>query len=146
MSEAIIIELSVASGVDHTFTTWTSGIDRWWPADHTVSGDPAAQIVLESHAGGRIFEREPDGTEHEWGRIERFEPPHELAYTWWLGSAPAAATNVRITFAPEAEGTAIRIEHTGWERLGADALGRRGANLAGWEGLIPHVTSLLAGH
>lgn len=145
MSEPIVIELSVSSGPEHTFATWTSGIDRWWPADHTVSGAASARVVLEPRAGGRIFERERDGTEHEWGRVERCDPPHELAYTWWLGAAEAGSTDVRITFAPDGDGTAIRIEHSGWERLGAGAAPRRRANLAGWNGLLPHIRRLLAG-
>lgn len=46
---------------------------------------------------------------------------------------------LRITFAADArDGTAVSIEHRGWERLGARGPERRQQNQRGWSGLLPH--------
>ena len=36
--EPIRLTLELACSVEHAFTVWTSKIDSWWPADHTVTG------------------------------------------------------------------------------------------------------------
>ena len=43
-------------------------------------------VTFESRPGGRIFERTPEGVEHDWGEILAWEPPHRLAYRWHLGT------------------------------------------------------------
>ena len=60
---------------EHAFTTWTTRIGSWWPADHTVSRSEDAAVVLQAGVGGRIYERTVDGREHDWGEITAWEPP-----------------------------------------------------------------------
>ena len=138
---ALTLELDLACPADHAFTVWTTRIGSWWPADHTVSGRPE-QIVLQGHVGGRIFERTGAGVEHDWGRVTAWEPPTRLAYTWHIGGAPEAATDVEIRFRPHGDGASrIAITHTGWERLGAAADVGRDRNRHGWTTLLPHFTA-----
>ena len=59
---------------------WTERIAAWWPADHTASGEPNLQVVLEGRIGGRIFERTAAGAEHDWGEVVAWEPPHRFVY------------------------------------------------------------------
>jgi hypothetical protein len=139
MSEPLVLSFDVECSAAHAFTTWTARIDAWWPSDHTVSGDSAAQIVLEPGIGGRIFERAPDGREHEWGQVVRWDPPTDLAYLWHLGGTSESATHVAIHFlAVGAQTTRVEIEHTGWERLRPDGDTWRDRNQAGWATLLPH--------
>jgi hypothetical protein len=70
-------------------------------------------VTFEPRPDGRIYERTPDGTEHDWGEVLAWEPPNRLAYLWHLGT------------------------HRGWERLGPDAAAWRERNLGGWSGLLP---------
>ena len=42
-----------------------------------------------------------------------------------------------MTFTPAGDGTAVAIEHRGWERLGAVAEERRERNRRGWGGVTP---------
>jgi hypothetical protein len=69
MIEPIHLEFEVDCPAEHAFQVWTGRIARWWPADHTVSGEPEATVVLEGRAGGRIYERTAAGTEHDWGEV-----------------------------------------------------------------------------
>lgn len=142
MTEPLSLTFEVACAAEHAFAIWTSRIDSWWPADHTVTGQADAVVVLEARLGGRIFERTPDGTEHEWGEVTRWEPPHRLSYLWHLRRDRADATDVDIRFVPAGEKhTVIEIEHRGWERLGADADVWRDRNRIGWTTLLPHFTA-----
>jgi uncharacterized protein YndB with AHSA1/START domain len=138
MTEPLHLSFDVACTPEHAFATWTQRLDTWWPADHTVSGDAAARVILEGHPGGRIFERAPDGREHDWGRVLRWAPPTDLVYSWHLGGAPETATHVAIRFVGLGDTrTRVEIEHTGWEGLGADAPLWRNRNQAGWDSLLP---------
>jgi uncharacterized protein YndB with AHSA1/START domain len=96
-------------------------------------------VVLEGRIGGRIFERTTAGTEHDWGRVTEWRPPTRLAYRWHLGTAPATATDVAISFTRVGEDvTRVEIEHGGWERLGNDGDALRERNQAGWGSVLPH--------
>lgn len=139
MIEPIRLAFDVDCPVEHAFETWTGRIGQWWPLDHTVSAEPGLTVVLEGRLGGRIFERETGGREHDWGEVTIWEPPTRLAYTWHLNRDRSDATQVEIHFV--AQGgmvTRIEIEHRDWERLGAEAEAWRGRNLGGWSTLLPH--------
>ena len=70
-----------------------------------MSGDPE-EVVLESGAGGRIYERTAAGERHEWGEVTVWEPPRRLAYLWHIGRARDTATEVEITFVGEGDDAA----------------------------------------
>lgn len=146
MIEPIRISFEVDCAAEHAFEVWTSRIDRWWPADHTVSGDHGATVVLERRAGGRIFERTPAGIEHEWGEVTIWEPPTRLGYLWHLRRDRADATEVEIQFIDRGDATTrVEIEHRGWEVLGAEGEGWRGRNRGGWATLLPHFVAAAGG-
>jgi len=136
--EPLRTSFAVARPPDQVFRTWTANFAQWWPSSHSVSGEPDVQIVLEPRLGGKIYERTAAGFTHEWGEITLWDPPHRLGYLWYLRRDRADATDVEITFRPQAAGTQVEIEHRGWERLGANGPGWREANKAGWSGLLPH--------
>jgi uncharacterized protein YndB with AHSA1/START domain len=139
VTEPLRFSFEVGCPVAHAFAVWTSGISTWWPADHTVSGQPGLHVVLEERVGGRVFERTADGTEHDWGEVTAWEPPSRLAYRWFLRADRADATDVEIRFtASGADGTRVDIEHAGWERLGARGPAWRERNTGGWTTLLPH--------
>jgi uncharacterized protein YndB with AHSA1/START domain len=138
MTEPLVITFEVQCVSEHAFEVWTTRITTWWPADHSISGQPEA-IVLEPRVGGRLYERSVDGTEHDWGEVTHWEPPRRLAYRWHLGRDPQSATTVDIRFEDLGPTRArVVIKHQGWERLGADAEHWRDRNRVGWETLLPH--------
>jgi hypothetical protein len=137
--EPLRLSFVVECSAEHAFRVWTARIDAWWPADHTVTGDAEAAVVLEERVGGRIYERGPDGTEHDWGEITVWEPPTRLGYLWHLRRDRSDATDVEIRFIEQADGTTlVDISHDGWERLGIEGRPWRERNLAGWQTLVPH--------
>jgi uncharacterized protein YndB with AHSA1/START domain len=115
--EPLVVEFEVGVSPAEAFEVWTRRCSVWWPAAHTVSGDPAA-ITFESRPGGRIVERGRDGAEHDWGRVLDWEPPGRLRYRWHLFFDPSEATEVELTFTAVPTGTAVRLEQRGWEGLG----------------------------
>lgn len=142
-SDVLRIDFDVACPVEDAFAIWTERIGTWWPADHSISGDPAA-VVLEGRVGGRIFERTRQGEEFDWGVITGWRPPDRLSYRWHLGSGPEAATDVEIRFiAVDGATTKVAIEQSGWERLGDAGAELQRRNHAGWESLVPHVRAAL---
>ncbi len=145
MTEPLRISFDVECPAHHAFAVWTAGIATWWPADHTVSGQAGLTVVMDDGVGGRIYERTPDGTEHDWGEVTAWDPPDRLAYLWHLRRDRTDATEVEIRFlALDAGRTRIEIEHRGWERLGRAAGQWREQNRAGWESLLPHYQAATA--
>jgi uncharacterized protein YndB with AHSA1/START domain len=146
VTEPLRIGFDVACPASRAFDLWTSRIDTWWPRDHTVTGRDDLEIVLERRVGGRIYERTPDGQEHDWGRITAWEPPTALRYSWHLGGDPSQATEVEIRFADAGgEATRVEIAHAGWERLGERANAWRARNRRGWETLLPNYEAAVRG-
>ena len=115
------LEFRVECSPQHAFDVWANRASLWWPRDHTASGDSLAAFTYEPRVGGRIFERADDGTEHDWGEVLAWEPPQRLVYLWHMGAERADATEVEVSFSASGEATLVKILHSGWERLGAEA-------------------------
>jgi Domain of unknown function (DUF6817)/Activator of Hsp90 ATPase homolog 1-like protein len=138
VTEPLRLSFDVECPAEHAFRMWTAEIGRWWPADHSVSGEAGLAVVLEPWVGGRIFERTAGGTEHDWGEVTVWEPPRRLGYLWHLRRDRADATEVDVTFVANGSHTRVEIEHRGWERLGAQGPEWREATRGGWATLLPH--------
>jgi Activator of Hsp90 ATPase homolog 1-like protein len=137
--DPIRIEFDVACDPDHAFSTWATRIDTWWPRSHSVTAEKDLEVVLEGRVGGRIFERTASGAEHDWGEVTIWEPPVRLGYLWHLRRDRADATDVEVRFIAAGDGiTRVEIEHSGWERLGAEGESWRDRNRGGWGSLLPH--------
>jgi hypothetical protein len=144
--EPLRFSFEVACPADHAWDVWTSRIGAWWPSDHTSSGRDDLEIVLEGWVGGRLFEREPEGHETDWGEITVWDPPSRLAYLWHLRRDRADATEVEIRFRTMGrERTRVEIEHRGWEQLGAGGQTWRDRNRGGWTTLLPHYVAAASG-
>jgi uncharacterized protein YndB with AHSA1/START domain len=147
VTDPLTLSFDVTCPPERAFALWTDRIDTWWPADHTVTGRDDLTVVLEPGVGGRIYERTPEGDVHEWGEVTLWEPPDRLGYLWHLRRDRSDATEVSVRFASRGgDGTRVEIEHTGWERLGAEGATWRGRNELGWRSLLPHYVSAVTGH
>jgi uncharacterized protein YndB with AHSA1/START domain len=140
MQPPLELAFTVACPPEHAFSVWAERTSLWWPKGHSVSADPGLSVTFEPRPGGRIFERTPAGDEHDWGEVLEWDPPWRLAYRWHLRQDRADATRVEISFAPAAEGTAVTIVHSDWQRLG-----QRERNEQGWGGLLPQYVAACTG-
>ncbi|HXQ66449.1 MAG TPA: SRPBCC family protein [Alphaproteobacteria bacterium] len=128
---------------EHAFKVFTSY--SWWPKEHSLfRGNPKQKsVVIEPRVGGRWYEKGEDGRECDWGKVLAWEPPGRLLLAWQINGKfeydPSAATEVEITFAPEASGmTRVNLEHRYFERFGETGAALRAGvdDPAGWSGLL----------
>ena len=119
---------------ERAFTVFTEEYGTWWPPDHHIGESYPEDVIMELREGGRWFERAPDGTECDWGRVLAYEPPERLVLAWHLGPDfrydpdPALATEIEVRYIPEGDGqTRVDLEHRGLEVHGERAESMRGA-------------------
>jgi uncharacterized protein YndB with AHSA1/START domain len=129
--------VTVSAPVERAFEVFTAEIATWWPLrTHAVDTERSESVVMESHVGGRLYERTPSGEEHLWGTIVAWEPPSRIVYSWHPGRGAETAQEVEVTFAPEGDGTHVGIRHSGWEKLG-DRIEEAVASYdEGWDAVI----------
>lgn len=142
MTDPLVVEFEIRAAPAEAFAIWTERIGTWWPNGHTLSGDPEA-IAFEPRAGGRIYERAPDGTEHEWGEVIEWDPPRRLRCWWHLFFTRDEATELEISFAPILGGTRVTIRQSGWKRLGDAGPPRRERTRSVWTEMAELVRSHL---
>ncbi len=126
--------ITVRQSVEDAFHIFTDQIGSWWPLQsHSRSGGEAVSCGIDGAVGGDLFEVLADGTRLTWGEVLAWEPPRRLAFTWQLSRTPEQAQNVEVTFAATETGTRVELTHSGWERLGAEAMEVRAGYDSGWE-------------
>jgi uncharacterized protein YndB with AHSA1/START domain len=122
------------------FRLFTEHIDRWWPvevfsraADEQYGDDVKVErVVFEPRPGGRLYELTSEGVEGVWADVLEFEPPSRIVLAWKPNDRPEPPTEVEIDFEPDGDGTIVRLEHRGWDRLGARAAEARDGHDGGW--------------
>ncbi len=123
------------------FRLFTEHIDRWWPvevfsraADEQYGdGVKVERVVFEQRAGGRLYEVTSEGSEGVWAEVLTFEPPSRIVLAWKPNDRPEPPTEVEINFEADGDGTAVRLEHRGWEELGDRAAEAREGHGGGWK-------------
>jgi uncharacterized protein YndB with AHSA1/START domain len=85
--------------------------ERWWPKDHTWSGDPT-NLSLTPQAGGCFCERW-DGGSSEHGRIVQVRDERLLRFVGALGPLQDLAVTgvLTVTLAPDGGGTAAVVTY-----------------------------------
>jgi uncharacterized protein YndB with AHSA1/START domain len=127
------VSVAVAVPPDVAFDLFTNHIDQWWrrgPAFRHFT-QPGGLIRLESGVGGRVFESvgdtDTDERVFEVGRIEVWEPPSRLVFTWKNATfAESDRSEVEVTFAATSRGTLVTVTHRGWAALRPDHPARHG--------------------
>lgn len=132
--EPVRLSLDLACSVDHAFEVYTSQMASWWPFDsHSVSGVKTADAVFEARVGGRIYEVDTDGKEHDWGKVAECKPPHHLLYSWHPGrDAKEGTTEVEVKFVETKTGCHMELTHRGFELYGERAEVIRDNYVGGW--------------
>jgi uncharacterized protein YndB with AHSA1/START domain len=142
--EPLRIVFDVDAEPDQAFWVWTQRASMWWPPSHTAANRRGTSLIFEPAPGGRVFERDPDGKEVDWGSVLVWEPPERLVYDWHIFSDACDATEVEVRFVAKGNGTTrVELEHRGWDAFGDGAI-RRERNQGQWHRLIPTYAQALA--
>jgi DNA-binding transcriptional ArsR family regulator len=143
--DALVKVITVPGEPAVVFELFTGRMGEWWPLEtHSVGEEDAIGVRVEPGVGGRVIETTRDGAEHEWARIQEWEPGRRLAMDWYPGLPTSQATHLEITFRQTAEGTEMTLVHDGWEARGPDADRMRQSYETGWDlvlGRIPGATA-----
>lgn len=138
--QAARAEVVVDASPEEAFAIFTDEIGLWWRRDTAYWNDPerGLSIRIEPGVGGRFIEvyDVETGTGFEVGRVTTWEPGRRLALSWTqVGWPEGVATEVEVTFEPVTDGTLVRLEQTGFERV-PEAARFIGGYAAGWKEVL----------
>ena len=140
MTAVAAAEVLVDATPAEAFAIFTDDIGLWWRRDTPYWNDRerGLSVRIEPYVGGRFIEVYDLDTQEgfEVGRVTTWEPGRRFALTWTqVGWPEGSATDVEVTFEPVGDGTRVRLEQTGFERVpGAEAF--VGGYDSGWKELL----------
>lgn len=120
--QAVRAEVVVEASPEEAFAIFTDEIGLWWRRDTPYWNDRGRGLTIriEPGVGGRFLEvwDLESGAGFEVGRVTVWEPGVRFAFTWTqLGWPAEVSTDVEVSFEPLEDGTLVRIEQTGFERV-----------------------------
>jgi uncharacterized protein YndB with AHSA1/START domain len=138
--QAARAEVVVEASPDEAFQIFTDEIGLWWRRDTPYWNDRerGLSVRVEPGVGGRFLEiwDLETGTGFEVGRVTVWEPGVRLAFNWTqLGWPQGVSTDVEVSFEPAEEGTLVRVEQSGFERV-PDAERYLAGYDAGWKEVL----------
>lgn len=132
--EPVRKKLTVPVPMDRAFAVFTQKIGSWWPHEtHSTGKEHTETVIIEGEVGGRLYEVIDDGTEHDWGAVLVWDPPHQVTLSWFVERGSEIYTEVDVTFEATDDGTVISLEHRNWERLGQPGIELREQYNDGWD-------------
>jgi uncharacterized protein YndB with AHSA1/START domain len=141
--EPVVKRMQVKIPIGEAFRLFTQGMGEWWPLEtHSIAADTyaghvqAEGVVFEDREGGRIYERMSDGSEGTWGYVITWDPPTRVVFSWKPSLTEGPFTEVEVRFISFEGGTEVELEHRGWDRFGAEAVGRRDGYDSGWAWIL----------
>jgi uncharacterized protein YndB with AHSA1/START domain len=137
-------EVVVNASAQRAFDVFTEQLASWWPYDtHRLGGVEVETVVMEPNEGGRLYQRNVDGSDCDWGHVRVWEPPTRLVFTWEISADfnpdPNITAEVEVRFVAESPSrTRVELEHRNLEAFGERAPEMREAfdSGGGWGGLL----------
>ena len=133
--------ITVKTDAAKAFSVFTGRMGRWWPRAYSIGTSPIKDVIVESRAGGRWFERGEDGSECAWGKVIAWNPPSNVVLAWQINGEwkydPDLVTELEVKFtAVGAKETRVDFEHRNLDALGAAAEAVRAQLDSGWPALL----------
>jgi uncharacterized protein YndB with AHSA1/START domain len=133
--------IEVKAPIGRAFDVFAGRMGDWWHKEHSIAkGTTQADVVIEPREGGRWYEKGADGSEHPWGRVLEWEPPHRLSLAWQLTREfqydPTFETLVEVKFEERDGMTIVHFEHRDLERMGEAAVEMLEGMDGGWGMLL----------
>jgi uncharacterized protein YndB with AHSA1/START domain len=150
---AVRSEIVVEAPIERAFRVFTEDFGQIKPPEHNMLGVEIAETVFEPRVGGRLYDRGTDGSEFQWARVQAFEPPNRVVFSWdispqWqLESDLEKTSEVEVRFIAETPGrTRVELEHRNLDRHGEGWEGTRDAvgSDGGWPLYLQRFGALLA--
>jgi len=132
MASRVLVAMRVRVTPERAFQAFTQEIAAWWRPSGLFEFTPqdTGALRFEPEVGGRFLIGQSDGSEFEIGRIQRWEPPSELVFSWRQQSfTPEQSTTVSVRFEAVGEETRVTVEHTGWDGIPQKHAARHGLPL-----------------
>lgn len=108
---------------ERAFDTFVQQMDIWWPRrgvfpySFAPEGTRPLHIRFEPQLGGRYYETFLDGSEYVIGRINAYEPPDRLGYTW-RDPTWHSETQIELAFIAEGDGARVSYQQDGFADAG----------------------------
>jgi hypothetical protein len=116
---AILHERFLRCSAQHAFAVYTGRIGEWWDPNYSASAETLRGVTIEPRVGGRVFATHEDVGDHDWGEVTVWEAGERFAHTFTLAQDPQAPSEVRVEFADDGGGCALRFAHGGWTEANA---------------------------
>jgi len=138
---AIRKTITVNAPIERAFEVFATRMGDWWHKEHSIAKETTqVDVVIEPRAGGRWLEKGADGSEHQWGRVLAYDPPHRLVLAWQLDREfaydPRLETTVEVTFEKRDGATLVTFEHRDLERMGGGTVELFESMDGGWGMLL----------
>ena len=134
MIDPVEVTVVINTSKQAAFAAFIDQIDDWWPVENFSISQ--GTVHIEAEYGGKIIETAADGSEHIWGHITIWDPPKDIAISWYVGDAKTP-TSITVTFAETDDGrTGVTLVHTGWDALGAEGVQKRENYQMGWDRIL----------
>jgi uncharacterized protein YndB with AHSA1/START domain len=118
MASRVLVAIRVKATPERAFEAFTAEIAEWWRPHvfFRFAAQATGRLRFEPGVGGRLCLVQPDGAELEVGRVQTWQPPSCLEFSWRQHSfEPGQSTLVRVSFEPVANETRVTVEHFGWD-------------------------------
>ncbi len=127
--------------VERAFEAFTADWHVWWPTQtHSLAN---GEVVVDWRVGGTASEI-VEGKRVDWADILEYDPPHGFTMRWRV-SADKPATELRLRFETEGDGTRVELTHSGWESYPDGGEAESAGYTSGWDTVLGHYTDHAAG-
>jgi len=140
-TDSVVVTTVVAADASTTFALFTEDVNTWWKQGPRFRG-AGGTLRFEPGEGGRLVQRDTDGSEFEFGRISVWKPGDRLVFGRRNRNfADDELTEVEVRFETVGASTRVTVIHRGWDALRPDHPSRHGledsafsAMMGGWWG------------
>jgi uncharacterized protein YndB with AHSA1/START domain len=114
---------------ERAFEVFTAEWSRWWPTEtHSMA---QGETAVDWQPGGPVVETKGD-ERHEWADVLELDPPHSFRLRWRV-NPEKPPTEIRVSFAPDGDGTRVDLVHSGWEVFAERADQELQGYTSGWD-------------
>ena len=128
MTSKVYVALRVKASPERAFQAFVDEIGAWWRPSPLFQTTPRpGRLSFEwpqdgRGEGGRLVETREGGKVFEIGKIQVWEPPRRLVFSWRQANFPLDLhTEVEVGFEAVGDETRVSVEHRGFDRVPAGA-------------------------